>query len=201
MLIDLHIHTKQGSRCSSLDTKDLVKQAKKMHLDAVCITDHNTARAVEMVRTVGKEHGLLVFGGMEVRCREGDVLTFGLHEPPGSGIAALDLLELIQKFGGAAIVAHPFRASAPSLGRKICEVSGFNALEVLNGNSSDRENKMAWDAAKRLHLPGTGGSDAHFRASVGRNATEFEDDCIKSEQELIAALKSGRYEPKRLLEK
>jgi predicted metal-dependent phosphoesterase TrpH len=113
-----HPH-KQGSRCNSLDTKDLVKQAKKMHLDAVCITDHNTARAVEMVRTVGKEHGLLVFGGMEVRCREGDVLTFGLHEPPGSGIAVLDLLELIQKFGGAAIVAHPFRASAPSLGRKI----------------------------------------------------------------------------------
>lgn len=198
MLIDLHIHTKQGSRCSSLDTEDLIKQAKKMHLDAVCITDHNTSRAVEMVRKVGKEHRLLVFGGMEVRCREGDILTFGLQEPPKSGIAALDLLELVRKSGGAAIVAHPFRASAPSLGRKICQFSGFDALEVLNGNSSDRENKMAWDAAQKLHLPGTGGSDAHFRASVGRYATEFEDGCIKSEQELIAALKSGRYEPKKL---
>jgi predicted metal-dependent phosphoesterase TrpH len=200
MLIDLHIHTKQGSRCSSLDIKDLVKQARKMHLDAVCITDHNTTMAVETVKEVGNEQGLIVLGGMEVRCREGDILTFGLQEPPNPGIAALDLLELVQRSGGAAIVAHPFRASAPSLGRVVCDIPGFDALEVLNGNSSGAENKKACFAAQKLHLPGTGGSDAHFCASVGRFATEFENDCIKGEKELIAALKGGRFKPKKLLE-
>ncbi|HSD58926.1 MAG TPA: PHP domain-containing protein [Methanotrichaceae archaeon] len=201
MLIDLHIHTRRGSRCSVLHTKDLVKQAKKMHLDAVCITDHNTAKAVERVRSIGKEQGLIVLGGMEVRCQEGDVLAFGLQEPPAHKITAKDLLEQVKRVGGALIVAHPFRASASSLGRKIFEVQGFDAIEVLNGNSTVEENRMAQEAAQKLQLPGTGGSDAHSRNSVGKYVTEFDDDSIKSEQELIAALKSGRYRPKQLLEK
>lgn len=99
MLIDLHIHTKRGSRCSSLDSKELVKQAKKMRLDAVCITDHNTFEAVQVTKEAGKEEGLLVFGGMEVRCREGDILTFGLQEPPKSGIPASELLEIVKSSG------------------------------------------------------------------------------------------------------
>ncbi len=200
MLIDLHIHTRRGSRCSVLHTKDLVSQAKKMHLDAVCITDHGTAKAVERVRKVGKENGLIVLGGMEVRSQEGDILVFGLQEPPACMIAAKDLLELVKRDGGASIVAHPFRSSAPSLGRKIFEIQGFDAIEVQNGNSSAEENRMAQEAAQKLQLPGTGGSDAHSLKMVGRYATEFEDDSIESEQELIAALKSGRYKPRQLLE-
>jgi len=47
MLIDMHIHTRRGSPCSLLHSQDLIKQAKKMHLDAICITDHNTTKAVE----------------------------------------------------------------------------------------------------------------------------------------------------------
>lgn len=200
MIIDLHIHTRHGSGCSVLHTRDLVDRAKKMHLDAVCITDHNTAKAVERVRKVGQEKGLLVLGGMEVRCQEGDVLVFGLQEPPACMIAARDLLELIKRDGGASIVAHPFRCSAPSLGRKIFEIQGFDAIEVLNGNSSAEENKVAQEVAQKLQLPGTGGSDSHSKERVGKYATEFEDDSIRNEQELIAALKSGRYKPRRLLE-
>jgi predicted metal-dependent phosphoesterase TrpH len=200
MLIDLHIHTRRGSRCSVLHTKDLVRQAKEMHLDAVCITDHNTANAVERVRKIGKENGLIVIGGMEVRCQEGDVLAFGLQEPPAHRITAKDLIEQVRRVGGASVVAHPFRASAPSLGRKIFEVQGFDAIEVLNGNSAAEENRMAQEAAQKLQLPGTGGSDAHSRKSVGKYVTEFDDDSIESEQDLIAALKSGRYRPKQLLE-
>lgn len=200
MLIDLHIHTRRGSHCSVLHTKDLVRQALEMHLDAICITDHNTAKAVERVKKVGNENGLIVLGGMEVRSREGDILVFGLQEPPACMIAANDLLELIKRDGGASIVSHPFRSSAPSLGRKIFEIQGFDAIEVLNGNSSAGENRMAQEAAEKLHLPGTGGSDSHSKNSVGKYATEFVDDSIKTEQELIAALKSGRYKPRRLLE-
>ncbi len=171
-----------------------------MHLDAVCITDHNTAKAVERVRAIGKEQGLIVFGGMEVRCLEGDVLAFGLQEPPAHKVAAKDLLEQVKRDGGALIVAHPFRASAPSLGTKIFEVQGFDAIEVLNGNSTDEENRMAQEAAQTLQLPATGGSDAHSRNSVGKYATEFDDDSIKSEQELIAALKRGKFRAKKLIE-
>jgi predicted metal-dependent phosphoesterase TrpH len=201
MLIDLHIHTRRGSRCSVLHTRDLVKQAKEMHLDAVCITDHNTAKAVERVKKIGRENELIVIGGMEVRCLEGDVLAFGLQEPPMHKITAKDLIEQVKRVGGASIVAHPFRASAPSLGRKIFEVQGFDAIEVLNGNSTVEENRMALEAAQKLQLPGTGGSDAHSRKRVGKYVTEFDDNSINNEHDLIAALKGGRYRPRQLLEK
>jgi predicted metal-dependent phosphoesterase TrpH len=198
MLIDLHIHTRRGSFCSRLGTKDLVRQAKEMHLDAVCVTDHNTTKAVENVKRIGKEQGLLVLGGIEVRCLEGDVLVFGLMKSPHSGIMAKDLVELVHQVGGAAIPAHPFRSSAPSLGERIFEIPGFDAVEVLNGNSTDEENRMAMEAAQRLRLPGTGGSDSHSSKQVGRCITEFEDGTIRSETDLVAAIKDGRCRQKRL---
>jgi predicted metal-dependent phosphoesterase TrpH len=156
MLIDMHIHTKRGSSCSVLHTKDLVKEAVALHLDAVCITDHNTTKVVDRVKKAGKEYGLLVLGGIEVRCLEGDVLAFGLEQSPRPRIQARELLKLVQSIGGATVVAHPFRTSAPSLLKKVYEITGFDALEILNGNSSPDENWKAEQAAKRLGLPGTG---------------------------------------------
>lgn len=196
MLIDMHIHTRRGSSCSGIHTKDLVRRAKELHLDAVCITDHNTTKVVERVKRIGEEQGLLVLGGVEVRCLEGDVLAFGLQESPPSGIMAKDLIELMRRSGGATIPAHPFRSSAPSIGKKIFEIQGFDAVEVLNGNSSAEGNRMALEASKILGLPGTGGSDAHSIKHVGRCVTEFEDDTIRNEQDLVLAIKGGRYQPK-----
>lgn len=168
-----------------------------MHLDAVCVTDHNTTKVVERVKERGKEFGLLVLGGAEVRCREGDILVFGLQESPPPGILAQSLVKFVHFWGGVAIPAHPFRTSAPSLGKKICEIDGLDAIEVLNGNSNSEENRMALVAAQKLGLPGTGGSDSHSRRNVGRCVTEF-DDVVKNEVDLVSALKSGRYRPKRL---
>jgi PHP family Zn ribbon phosphoesterase len=135
---------------------------------------------------------------MEVRCREGDILVFGLGETPFQGITAQELVDQVHKEGGVVIPAHPFRSSAPSLGKNIFEIRGLDAIEVLNGNSSDQENQAAYEAAQELHLPCTGGSDAHSKNSVGRYITEFEDDHINDEWELINALKRGRYQPKQL---
>lgn len=198
MLIDLHTHTRRGSSCSALHTKDLIRRAKEIHLDAVCITDHNTTKAVERAKRIGKEQSLLVLGGIEVRSREGDVLVFGLENSPRSGIAAQDLAYLVHQAGGVLIPAHPFRSSAPSLGSMVFEVHHFDAIEVLNGNSNDEENRTALEAAQKLCLPGTGGSDSHSVKHIGRCVTEFEDNSISSEQDLINAIKGGRYHSKRL---
>jgi predicted metal-dependent phosphoesterase TrpH len=128
---------------------------------------------------------------------EGDILVFGISKPPAARIPAQELLDLVHREEGASVVSHPFRASAPSLRDKIFKLKGFDALEVLNGNSSQIENQRASEAALRLKLPGTGGSDSHSKGMVGRYATEFEEP-ISNEAELVAALKAGRYKPKDL---
>ncbi|MBW1864264.1 MAG: hypothetical protein JRI64_01205 [Deltaproteobacteria bacterium] len=69
-----------------------------------------------------------------------------------------------------------------------------NALEVLNGKVTERENVFAGKVASGLGMPATGGSDAHDVAGVGKYATCF-DVKIGNEAELVEALKSGSYTP------
>jgi len=105
---------------------------------------------------------------VEVRCQEGDILIFGPWDSSLIGSSALNTLNLVHRNNGVIIPAHPFRRSAPSLGNKVFDIHGFDGIEVLNGNSSDEQNRMAKEAALKLNLPAFSGSDAHSRAHVGR---------------------------------
>ena len=102
------------------------------------------------------------------------------------------------------IVAHPFRGflivgvdQAGLTPEKAMERPLFNfvdAVEVLNGKVTEKENDFALKVTEGLGLPGTGGSDAHEVAEVGMYATEFYE-VIRNEQDLITALKKGDYSP------
>jgi len=68
---DLHIHTCL-SPCASLDLspREIVERAKSESLDIIAITDHNTAKNVQVVMRLGEKQGLKVIPGMEVQTRE-----------------------------------------------------------------------------------------------------------------------------------
>jgi hypothetical protein len=65
-----------------------------------------------------------------------------------------------------------------------------DAIEVLNGKVTDKENAFAAEVAYGLGLTQTGGSDAHERREVGIFATGFED-ALRDEKDLIEAIKTG----------
>jgi hypothetical protein len=67
-------------------------------------------------------------------------------------------------------------------------------LETLNGSLSPEENEKANEAAKRLGVHGIGGSDAHGLHVLGKVYTLF-PETIRTEEELVAALKNGGYTP------
>lgn len=68
---DLHIHTVL-SPCGDIDMSPstIVEQAKKLHLDVIAITDHNTTRQVKITQQIGREEGVFVIGGVEITTRE-----------------------------------------------------------------------------------------------------------------------------------
>ena len=68
---DLHIHTCL-SPCGSLDLspRKIVEHAKMEALDIIAITDHNTARNVQVVMRLGEKEGVKVLPGLEVQSRE-----------------------------------------------------------------------------------------------------------------------------------
>ena len=86
---DLHIHTCL-SPCASLDLSPLkiIERARTKRLDIIAITDHNTAKNVQVVMRLGEAGGLKVIPGMEVQTRE-EIHLLALF-PDGGSVALWD---------------------------------------------------------------------------------------------------------------
>jgi predicted metal-dependent phosphoesterase TrpH len=204
MVIDLHVHTSPASPCSSVAVEDLIEDAKRIGLDGICLTDHNHVWDPKAVENLRQKHGFLVLRGNEVITDQGDMLVFGLDRDIDGIIALRDLRQEVTENDGFIIVPHPFRGfltfGMSEVGltpEKAMERPLFrlvDAVEVLNGKVTDKENAFAAEVTKGLGLPGTGGSDAHELSEVGVYATQFAD-VIRNEEELVDSLRRGDFSP------
>ena len=199
MVIDLHTHTSFGSRCSYMEPQGLVRKAKQIGLDAVCITEHDVSWAAADLESLSREHGVPVFGGVEVTTEQGEFLVFGVCQPMWAISSAEELRELVDGAGGVMIAAHPFRANkSPNNQAQMDEICSrpifklVDAVEVFDGRSPRRESDFGCEALRRLNLKGTAGSDAHAVHALGECVTVFERP-IADESELVSELKAGRF--------
>jgi predicted metal-dependent phosphoesterase TrpH len=203
-VIDLHIHTFPASSCSSVPVGELIAEAKKIGLDAICLTEHNHVWDPKEVAKLSQKYNFLVLRGNEITTDQGDMIVFGLGKEIQGIVKLEELRGAVLQAGGFMIVAHPFRGflifGAGKLGltpEKAMERPLFkmvDAVEVMNSKVTKKENDFAARVAAGLHLPATGGSDAHEASAVGIYATRF-SRVIQNEKELIEALKSGDYSP------
>ena len=69
-----------------------------------------------------------------------------------------------------------------------------DAVEVMNGRGSTRENAFSQEIANRFKMRGTGASDAHKIEDLGSFATEFQRP-IGCLEDLIRELRVGRFSP------
>ena len=201
--LDLHVHSFPASPCSNASLDDLIAEAKRIGLDGFCVTDHNYVWAAEQLDEVARKHEFLILRGNEITTDQGDVIVFGFHRDIKGIIKLEELREQVLQSGGFIIVAHPFRGfltfGAGELGlttQKALERPLFqwiDAVEVMNGKVTEKENRLAQEVAAALKLPATGGSDAHDVSEIGQYATRF-SKTLRTEQELLAALRSGDYE-------
>lgn len=205
MILDLHIHTSWNSADSNLHPVELIQQAKQLGLQGVVVTEHDKCWDRFMIRDLAEEHDFLFLRGMEVSTDLGHILVYGLEEYVSGIRQAEKLRQVVADAGGAMVVAHPFRRAftahfrngeepspltlAEAISRPVFDL--VDGVEVCNGGSIDRENKLAIEACEALGLAPTGGSDAHSDLGIGCYATQF-DDAIKTEADVIAALKQGR---------
>ena len=77
------------------------------------------------------------------------------------------------------------------MGDTIRDISGLCALEGCNGYNMRSYNQKAIEAARKLNIPYTGGSDAHMPSEVGYCYTEFDEEVTSDN--FIALLKKGNY--------
>ncbi len=214
-IIDMHLHTTRGASDSMLDPDDLITEARRVGLTGVNITEHDRMWESWDLSPFRKKHeGIWVSNGMEVSTDMGHILAVGL-KGYASGIRRLaKLREVADEQGAFLIVAHPFRhffdpvhfkregkepfTLQPEDAAKLPVFQLVDAIEVLNGCNTPRENYFALQVAKNLGKPGTGGSDAHSTQGIGYFTAVFEEH-IESTEHMLKMMHGGRFFPGRNL--
>lgn len=195
MLIDTHIHENKYSSDSHMCLDEIIYKAKEIGLDGICITDHDNNDLRRDMGASFEKDGILVIVGAEVLTYQGDILVFGLEDIPKEKINAVELLEMVEKAGGVAISAHPYRNNNRGLGDHIREVEKtLTGVEVFNGSTTPHANLYAYALAMELKMGCFGASDAHIVEKIGTYATKFKRN-IRDESDFIEAVKEGNFCP------
>jgi len=195
MKIDLHCHS-TFSQDNHLEPQDVIRRASQLGLDGVCFTEHHSFESSSLVDKTDRPKGFLVFRGVEVSTDAGHLLVYGVKDDSwnrwgrNNYLNLAKVVESVHALGGICVPAHPFRGWE-SLGEKIYSVESLDAIETHNGVNGLLQNGLAIEAALKLGLPSTGGSDCHYLNQVGRAYTEF-DNTISSLGDMITEIKAWK---------
>ncbi|MCL5949187.1 MAG: PHP domain-containing protein [Candidatus Bathyarchaeota archaeon] len=156
---DFHIHTLYSAD-SIIQPKTLVDMlVAHSFIKVAAVTDHDSVRGCRATVELASAYpDILVIPGVEISTEQGDVVVLGTYELPPRPWTPEVVADFAKSIGGVSIVAHPFRTYGMGERARNYKV---DAIEVLNGGSSQAANNEAKELAKSLGLPGTAGSDAH----------------------------------------
>ncbi|MBW1839266.1 MAG: PHP domain-containing protein [Deltaproteobacteria bacterium] len=172
MEIELHAHT-HHSRGSKIPVEvlmsptDLVREAKRIRLDAVAVTDHSESSGWKEALEAGKRYGVTVIPGIEIKTEEGHLIGLGLNEHIDDGMSVDETVERIKQQGDVSVAPHPFDIRNDGIKNPFKKT---DAVEIFNSLGVDRlSNELAEKRAKETSVSMVVGSDAHSKEMLGRS--------------------------------
>ena len=218
---ELHAHTCVSSLCSIVEPEEYIKFYMDRGYSGMVVTDHfyygNTSinrklpwesfveeycKSYERVKAEGDKYGFNVFFGFEQKFMDGndEYIVLGISpewlktHPEIRDMKRIPFFKMIRDAGGFVIQAHPFRVCYYISDIRL-SLDYVDAVEVLNIGHNDRYSRQAYEYAKNLGLPMTGGTDNHSlidREEVSGVALERE---VFTVQELIDEIRECRAHP------
>jgi predicted metal-dependent phosphoesterase TrpH len=184
---DLHIHTSYSSD-STIQPKTLVEQLfSHPFIKVAAVTDHDTTRGCSVTRQLASAYSdILIIPGVEISTPQGDIIILGTYELPPTPWTVEGVVDFAKAQDYLAVAAHPYREYG--LG-DLAKDSKVDAIEVLNGGSSQTANKLASNLAHTMGVPGVAGSDAHSPAEL--YAVYSEIQASMNVDEILKAIKKG----------
>jgi predicted metal-dependent phosphoesterase TrpH len=174
-----------------------VEQARRVHLDVIAVTDHDTVEGALRSREYAARRGRLeVIVGEEVSSRDGHIVGLFLEKRIKPGMSAAATVDAIHDQGGLAVAVHPFwrtqrrtrNARVHGVGWLAAELA-FDAIEIENATPGFYVfNQLARRLNTGLGSAEVGGSDAHILDAIGRAYTEFAG---KTPKALRTAIEDG----------
>jgi hypothetical protein len=176
---DLHIHTNFSD--GSATPLQVLRQAEKIGLDTIAITDHNEIAGALKAQQLAEKWGLKVevIIGEEITTSDGHVVGLFLKERIRPLMTARTTVDEIHRQGGLAIAVHPFSLwlklfKCGGVGR-LTQLLQFDAIETMNGAVTEYfSNRYTKTYNNRVtKLAGLGGSDAHTVEAIGQAYTIY----------------------------
>jgi len=196
MLLEIHAHSEEHSRCSLIPAADILRQALGRNLQGVVLTDHHYRWSEEELDALRRSSGIpghfLLLSGQEVSTPDlGHVLVFAAAPAIDEGTTAAAIRA---RFPEAALVrAHPYRRR---LEYRESELPGpaVDAVEIFSSNHTMKANSRGLEDWHRYRFTATAGTDAHGQVPVGTYPTQF-DHPVTSIEELAREIRRGRCRP------
>jgi predicted metal-dependent phosphoesterase TrpH len=185
MRADLHVHSEHsGDNRQTVET--IIHVCRDRGIKVVAVADHNSLSGTFQAMRIASDDTIVV-PAIEITTEEGHVLAYNVTEEVPRDLSVAETIDIIRSQGGIAVAPHPFRRRT-GLGAAVVMVNRFDAIEGMNARSTAKGNAKAVELANSLHLPMTGGSDAHRPENVGRGVTIVADDCIDADGVLKCVL-------------
>ncbi|CAM4285669.1 CehA/McbA family metallohydrolase [Paenibacillus tarimensis] len=207
---ELHTHTPHSDGRHSL--LEMCREAKKLGLGGIALTDHNTVSGMTEAEAAQEETGVAIVPGMEWTTFYGHMLTLGAPYCEWRDLGPEDIhrgIERVHQAGGIVGIAHPY-----SLGSPICtgchweytikDWSDIDYIEVWHEvmPSYKNHNVPAWNLWTSLlnegyRIPATAGRDWHHSGQDDSwSAFTYiglpEPDDRYSAESVVQAIRRGR---------
>ena len=208
MRCDLHVHTRYSGMCTIPGLRRVCRESyneplavyeklKRLGMDLVTVTDHDSIDAAEALRAKPD-----FFLSEEVTCRmpSGTQLHIGVYDITERDHIELqrrrcDFESLVRWLDGRNLFYSANHIFSSLTGRRAAEdfllfETAFPALETRNGHMIERANCNAAALADWSALAEVGGSDAHAMGSVGCTYTVAPR--ARTKEEFLEALRRGQ---------
>jgi predicted metal-dependent phosphoesterase TrpH len=158
---DFHIHSRY-SYDSILSVESLLSRAKRVGLERIAVTDHNSIQGGIKAKEASRGSGLEVIVGSEVKTDCGDIIGLYLHDEIRE-VRCDRVIEEIRSQGGLVVLPHPYRGhySVYELAKKV------DFIEIWNSKCSVEANVLAQELASSVNKKVICGSDAHSLSEIG----------------------------------
>jgi len=186
--VDLHVHSS-----ASFDSRSapelVVDRGRRLGLDPIFLTDHDTTRAAVRLQASSRQR---VVVGEEITTAQGELIGLFLGRRIRPGLTARQTAIEIKEQVGLVYLEHPYDQFRRHLSEEAIEdlADLIDIVEVFNARSDDKTNRRAAELREVLGAAPGAGSDAHTLRELGSVYVEMEN--FDGAQDFLAKLRNSR---------
>jgi predicted metal-dependent phosphoesterase TrpH len=185
------VHSSASFDCS-VEPERVAATCRRLGLAPVFLTDHDSIEGALRLRATER-----VVVGQEIMTTAGELIGLFLNEQVPGGLSPTEAAARIKSQGGLVYLEHPYDPFRRHLSEDAIEELSdlIDIVEVFNGRSDDKANRLAEDLCGALGAAPGAGSDSHSTKELGTVYVEMEE--FEGADDFLVKLRAGKIVKRR----